>query len=77
VGRPALGASAKTKTGSVRVTASEDDYFKRTYGSLGKFLQRKVNEELAKAAQMQTEMEKGMRCSGDTHVIPHRGCVLR
>jgi hypothetical protein len=77
VGRPPLGTAAKTKTGGVRVTETEDAYFKRTYGSLGKFLQAKVNEELAKAAQMQTEMEKGMRCSGDTHVIPHRGCILR
>jgi hypothetical protein len=77
VGRAALGAAAKSKTGGVRVTEAQDNYFKKTYGSLGKFLQMKVNEELAKAAEMQTEMEKGMRCSGDTHVIPHRGCILR
>jgi hypothetical protein len=56
LGRAPLGAAAKTKTGGVRVTETENDYFKRTYGSLGKFLQLKVNEELAKAAAMQREM---------------------
>lgn len=52
MGRAPLGSAAKTKTGGVRVTEAENDYFKRTYGSLGKFLQQKVNEELAKVAQM-------------------------
>lgn len=53
MGRAALGAAAKTKTGSVRVTETENTYFTRTYGSLGKFLQAKVNEELSKVLQMQ------------------------
>lgn len=53
MGRAALGAAAKTKTGSVRVTETENDYFTRTYGSLGKFLQRKVNEELQRTRQLQ------------------------
>ncbi|QWY82753.1 hypothetical protein PP641_gp009 [Arthrobacter phage SilentRX] len=51
MGRAALGAAAKSKTGSVRVTASQNDYFTRTYGSLGRFLQLKVNEELQRAAE--------------------------
>jgi hypothetical protein len=75
VGRAPLGAAAKSKTGSVRVTATEDAYFTQHYGSLGKFLQRKVSEELAKARAMEKEMVP--RCSGDSHVIPHRGCILR
>lgn len=53
MGRAALGAAAKTKTGSVRVTETENDYFTKTYGSLGRFLQRKVTEELQKVRQMQ------------------------
>ena len=52
MGRSALGAAAKTKTGGVRVTEDEYKYFQRKYGSLGKFLQGKVNEELRKAAEM-------------------------
>jgi hypothetical protein len=47
LGRPALGAAAKTKTGGVRVTETEDERFKREFGSLGKFLQLKVNEQFA------------------------------
>lgn len=58
MGRAPLGAAAKTKTGGVRVTESEDAYFKRTYGSLGKFLQLKVNEELAKVAAMKEQREQ-------------------
>ena len=46
MGRAPLGAAAKTKTGGVRVTEAENDRFKAKYGSLGKFLQLKVNEEL-------------------------------
>lgn len=53
MGRAALGAAAKTKTGAVRVTEHEFAYFQRTYGGLGKFLQAKVNEELSKARQME------------------------
>lgn len=52
MGRAALGAAAKTKTGSVRVTEAENAYFTKTYGSLGRFLQAKVNEELRKVADM-------------------------
>lgn len=78
MGRAALGAAAKTKTGAVRVTESENQRFAAKYGSLGNFLKLKVAEELRlMAEEMQHEMEKGMRCSGDTHVIPHRGCILR
>jgi hypothetical protein len=53
MGRAALGAAAKTKTGSVRVTESENDKFIAKYGSLGKFLQLKVNEELRVMAEKQ------------------------
>jgi hypothetical protein len=53
VGRAALGAAAKTKTGSVRVTESENGKFAAKYGSLGKFLQLKVNEELRVMAEKQ------------------------
>jgi len=52
LGRPALGGAAKSKTGGVRVTETENDYFTATYGSLGNFLKMKVNEELAKVAEM-------------------------
>lgn len=75
MGRAALGAAAKTKTGSVRVTTAQDEYFTKNYGGLGKFLQRKVTEELSKAQAMEDQMVP--RCDGDTHVIPHRGCILR
>jgi hypothetical protein len=51
VGRAPLGAAAKTKTGGVRVTEAEDRQFKAKYGSLGKFLQLKVNEELRLMAE--------------------------
>lgn len=53
MGRAALGAAAKTKTGSVRITEAESDYFTRTYGSIGRFLQIKVNEELQRIRQLQ------------------------
>jgi hypothetical protein len=53
VGRPPLGAGAKTKTGGVRVTEDEYKYFAKHYGSLGKFLQGKVNEELSKVRAME------------------------
>lgn len=46
MGRAALGAAAKSKTGSVRVTDTDNKKFIAKYGSLGKFLQLKVNEEL-------------------------------
>lgn len=48
MGRAALGAGAKTKTGSVRVTAAEDARFKTEFGGLGKFLQMQVNDQIAK-----------------------------
>lgn len=53
MGRPPLGTAAKSKTGSVRVTKAEDAYFTKTYGSLGRFLQLKVNEELHKVRAME------------------------
>lgn len=58
MGRAALGSAAKSKTGSVRVTETDNDYFTTHYGGLGKFLQLKVNEELRKAAEMKDEMEQ-------------------
>ena len=57
MGRAALGAAAKVKTGGVRVTQAEYDYFAKHYGSLGKFLQGKVNEELSKARAMEDAMK--------------------
>jgi hypothetical protein len=57
MGRAALGAAAKTKTGSVRVTPAQDAYFTKAYGSLGKFLQLKVNEELNRVVQA-TEIQR-------------------
>lgn len=48
MGRVALGAAKKAKTGSVRVTQTQYEYFERKHGGLGKFLQAKVNEELQK-----------------------------
>jgi hypothetical protein len=53
LGRAPLGAAAKSKTGSVRVTETENKHFEQTYGGLGKFLQAKVNEELRKVREMQ------------------------
>lgn len=50
MGRAALGAAAKTKTGGVRVTEAQYQWFAAKYGSLGKFLQMKVDEELRAAA---------------------------
>ena len=58
MGRAALGAAAKTKTGGVRVTDAQYEYFQATYGGLGKFLQMKVNEELSKVAQMKEAAKK-------------------
>lgn len=51
MGRVALGAAKKSKTGSVRVTESQFDWFERHHGGLGRFLQDKVNEELQKAQE--------------------------
>lgn len=48
MGRAALGAAAKTKTGAVRVTVAEFDRFQKEFGGLGKFLQMQVNDQLAK-----------------------------
>lgn len=50
MGRPALGAAARDVTGSVRITRSEADIFKARYGSIGKFLKLKVDEELRRVA---------------------------
>lgn len=58
MGRAALGAAAKTKTGGVRVTEAENAYFEATYGGLGNFLKLKVREELQKAADMREAMAK-------------------
>lgn len=57
LGRVALGSAAKSKTGSVRVTDAQYAWFTQRYGSLGKFLQAKVNEEL-RAAQEQKQETK-------------------
>lgn len=56
MGRPALGAATKSVTGSVRVTPADSNYFTTHYGSLGKFLQLKVNEELRKRNEMEQEL---------------------
>lgn len=50
MGRAALGAAAKSVTGSVRVTPTESEIFKARYGSIGKFLKLKVDEELRRVA---------------------------
>lgn len=71
MGRIPIGPAARTKTGSVRVTEAQYDYFRTTFGGLGKFLQAKVNEQLATTAPTQE------RCNGSEHVTPHRGCILR
>lgn len=71
MGRTPIGPAARTKTGSVRVTESQYDYFRTTFGGLGKFLQAQVNAELTRAS---AEPE---RCSNGQHVTPHRGCILR
>lgn len=56
MGRAALGAAAKTRTGGVRVTEAENDKFTAKYGSLGKFLQLKVREELQAMAEEPTRL---------------------
>jgi hypothetical protein len=48
MGRAAIGAAAKSKTGSVRVTPAQYKMFEERFGGLGKFLQMQVNEQLAK-----------------------------
>ena len=48
MGRAALGAAAKIKTGSVRLTKTEEDTIKARYGSVTRFLRLKVDEELQK-----------------------------
>lgn len=49
MGRAALGAAAKSKTGSVRLTVDEEALLKARYGSVTNFLRIKVDEELQKA----------------------------
>lgn len=58
MGRAALGAAAKTKTGGVRVTETENDKFVAKYGSLGKFLQLKVREELLAMAEAEAAEQR-------------------
>jgi hypothetical protein len=48
MGRARLGAAARDKVGSVRVTDHQYKKFEERFGSLGKFLQMQVNEQLAK-----------------------------
>lgn len=48
MGRRALGAAAKTKTGSCRLTEIEEKIIIAKYGSVTRFLRMKVDEELAK-----------------------------
>ena len=48
MGRAALGAAAKSKTGSVRLTEKEEAQLKAKYGSVTRFLALKVREELQK-----------------------------
>lgn len=68
--RASIGAAARTKTGSVRVTQSQYDYFTTKFGGLGKFLQAKVNEEL-------NAHGPDARCRDGQHTTPHKGCILR
>ena len=51
MGRAALGAAAKDKTGSVRVTVDQFRYFMVKYGGLGRWLQARVNEEIQRAKE--------------------------
>jgi hypothetical protein len=48
VARAAIGAAAKTKTASVRVTAADFQKFQQRFGGLGKFLKMQVTDQLAK-----------------------------
>lgn len=48
MGRAALGAAARTRTGAVRVTEAEFIKFQQRFGGLGKFLQMQVNDQVAK-----------------------------
>ena len=70
-GRVAIGAAAKTKVGSVRITEAQSQYFQTHFGGIGKFLQAKVTEQLAEAT--------APRCNPtlNQHVNPHSGCILR
>lgn len=78
MGRASLGASAKVKTGGVRVTQAEYDWFEQVHGGLGAFLKAKVAEELSrKDAEDDQRATMTLQCSGDSHVMPHRGCILR
>jgi hypothetical protein len=48
MGRAALGASAKSKIGSVRLTPTEEAAIIAKYGSVTRFLRIMVDRELAK-----------------------------
>jgi hypothetical protein len=57
MGRAAIGAAAKSKTGSVRVTPAQYKMFEERFGGLGKFLQMQVNDQLGKWADEQQEQK--------------------
>lgn len=48
VGRRLLGAAAKSKTGSCRLTETEEAKIIAKYGSVTRFLRMKVDEEMQK-----------------------------
>lgn len=48
MGRRLLGAAAKNKTGSTRLTEAEEKYLIAKYGSVTRFLRMKVDEEMQK-----------------------------
>lgn len=48
MGRAALGAAAKRKTGSCRMTEAEEKILIAKYGSVTRFLRMKVDEEMQK-----------------------------
>lgn len=48
MGRAALGAAAKSVTGSCRMTPAEEKIIKAKYGSVTRFLRLKVDEEMQK-----------------------------
>lgn len=57
MGRAALGAAAKSKTGGVRVTEAEFLKFQERFGGLGRFLQMQVNDQLAQWRDEEAEKE--------------------
>ncbi|UOK18326.1 hypothetical protein SEA_BRUHMOMENT_9 [Arthrobacter phage BruhMoment] len=53
MGRAALGAAAKSKTGSCRMTETEKQTIERHHSSVTAFLRSKVDEELVRLAELE------------------------